>query len=277
MPEAGPDFAADSAVHPLGDGRYGAHVTPSWSAPVGPNGGYIAAIVIRALEAEVADPARHLRSLSLHYLRSPAVDADAEVHVTLERSGRSVTTATARLVQDGELCVLAIGALALPFAAAADYATAPPEVPPHDAVAPVELPPQAPEIAHRFDIRYALGHPPFSGADEALTGGYIGLRNPVPVDAALLALIVDAWLPAPWCRLDRVAAAPTLDLTIHFRAPEAARAMDPRAPFLTRYLSRTSRDGLSEEDAEVWAPDGTLLAQGRQLALLRARRERVPS
>lgn len=276
MPDV-PDFLRDSAVTPLGDGRYGAFVTPHWSAPVGPNGGYIAALVIRSMEAEVADPARHLRSLTLHYLRSPAVDAEAEVHVTLERSGRSVTTATARLVQGGELCILALGALALPFPSAADYATPPPDAPPFDAVRPVELPPQAPEIAHRFDIRYAIGAPPFSSADEALTGGYIRLREPVRVDAALLALLVDAWLPAPWCRLDRVAAAPTLDLTIHFRAPEAASALDPASPFLGRYLSRTSRDGLSEEDAEIWAPDGTLLAQGRQLALLRARREKVSS
>jgi len=270
-----PDFGRDSAVQALGDGRYGVVVTPSWSAPVGPNGGYIAAMIIRAMEAEIADPARHLRSLTLHYLRSPAVDHEAEVRVVVERAGRSVATVTARLLQGGEPCVLAIGALSLPFPTAADYATPAPAVPAFDELSPVELPPQAPEIAHRFDIRYALGPPPFSGADEALTGGYIRLHRPVPVDAALLALLVDAWLPAPWCRLDRVAAAPTLDLTIHFRAPEAARAMDPAQPFLGRYLSRTSRDGLSEEDAEIWAPDGTLLAQGRQLALLRARREKV--
>lgn len=270
-----PDFRQDSAVRPLGDGRYGAFVTPSWSAPVGPNGGYIAAMVIRAMEAEVADPARSLRSLTLHYLRSPQVDRDAEIRVVVERSGRSVATVTARMLQDEDLCILAIGALSLPFPSAADYATPPPDVPRFEALTPVELPPQAPEIAHRFDIRYALGAPPFSSADEALTGGYIRLHDPVPVDAALLALMIDAWLPAPWCRLDRVAAAPTLDLTIHFRHPSAAQDMDPTQPFLGRYASRTSQDGLSEEDAELWAPDGTLLAQGRQLALLRARREKV--
>ncbi len=270
-----PDFRRDSAVRPLGDGRYGAFVTPSWSAPVGPNGGYIAAMVIRAMETEVGDPDRSLRSLTLHYLRSPQVDRDAEIRVVVERSGRSVATVTARMLQGEDLCILAIGALSLPFPSAADYATPPPRAPAFETLGPVELPPQAPEIAHRFDIRYALGAPPFTSADEALTGGYIRLKDPVPVDAALLALMVDAWLPAPWCRLDRVAAAPTLDLTIHFRDPRAAQAMDPAQPFLGRYLSRTSQDGLSEEDAELWAPDGTLLAQGRQLALLRARREKV--
>lgn len=270
-----PDFRRDSAVDPRGEGRYGAFVTPSWSAPVGPNGGYIAAMIIRAMEAEVGDAARPLRSLTLHYLRSPEVDRDAEIRVVVERQGRSVSTLTARMLQGDELCILAIGALSLPFPSAADYATPAPQVPSFGELRPVELPPQAPEIAHRFDIRYGLGAPPFSGASEALTGGYIRLHDPVPVDAALLALMIDAWLPAPWCRLDRVAAAPTLDLTIHFRAPDAARAMDPTLPFLGRYVSRTSRDGLSEEDAQLWAPDGTLLAQGRQLALLRARRERV--
>ncbi|MTD46907.1 thioesterase family protein [Conexibacter sp. W3-3-2] len=269
-----PHFGRDSAVEPLGDGRYRAFVTPSWSAPVGPNGGYIAAMVIHAIEAQVADPARHLRSITLHYLRSPAVDRDAEVHVTVERSGRSVTTVTARLVQDDDLCILALAALSLPFPPAADYATAPPTLPPYAALPAVDLPEQAPEIAHRLDIRYGLGHPPFSLAPEALTGGYVRLANPVAYDAGVLALLVDAWLPAPWCRLDAVAGAPTLDLTVHFRAPEVALALDPATPLIGRYRSGTSRDGLSEEDAEIWAPDGTLLVQGRQLALLRARRDR---
>jgi hypothetical protein len=37
---------------------------------------------------------------------------------------------------------------------------------------------------------------------------------------------------------------------------------------LARFASRTSHGGFFEEDGEIWAPDGTLLAQSRQLALL---------
>ena len=39
---------------------------------------------------------------------------------------------------------------------------------------------------------------------------------------------------------------------------------------LADYRSRFSAGGAWEEDGELWAPDGTLLAQSRQLALIRA-------
>ena len=39
---------------------------------------------------------------------------------------------------------------------------------------------------------------------------------------------------------------------------------------LADYRSRFSAGGVWEEDGELWALDGTLLAQSRQLALIRA-------
>ena len=43
-------FATDTAVKPLGDGRYGATIVPSWRVER-PNGGYVAALVLRAVTA----------------------------------------------------------------------------------------------------------------------------------------------------------------------------------------------------------------------------------
>ena len=57
--------------------------------------------------------------------------------------------------------------------------------------------------------------------------------------------------------------APTLDLTIHFRAPVAGNGCWPTT-------GRASAGGAWEEDGELWGADGTLLAQSRQLALIRA-------
>ena len=39
---------------------------------------------------------------------------------------------------------------------------------------------------------------------------------------------------------------------------------------LVRFWTRVSTHGFIEEDGEIWAPDGTLIAQSRQLALLQA-------
>ncbi|MDX6684010.1 MAG: hypothetical protein QOF86_138, partial [Baekduia sp.] len=73
---------------------------------------------------------------------------------------------------------------------------------------------------------------------------------------------------SPFSRLTAPAPAPTIDLTIHFRTRLPHPGMAPGAPVLARFSSSTSHGGFFEEDGEIWAPDGTLLAQSRQLALL---------
>ncbi len=55
---------------------------------------------------------------------------------------------------------------------------------------------QAPPFARNFDFRPAVGAAPFSGADEALTGGWLRLREPRTLDAATLAALCDSWYPA---------------------------------------------------------------------------------
>ncbi|MDQ3320116.1 MAG: thioesterase family protein, partial [Actinomycetota bacterium] len=109
-----------------------------------------------------------------------------------------------------------------------------------------------------------LGEAPFSGASHAETGGWLGLREERPIDAATVTILADAWYPAPWTRLRALAPAPTIDLTVHFRAPLPLGD----ALLLGRFRTGLVRDGFFEEDGELWAPDGTLVAQSRQLGLL---------
>jgi len=271
MTDAGLDTAFDraTAVARARDGAWTATCDTAWSAPRGPNGGYLAAIVLRAIVAEVAEPARAPRSLTLHYLRPPT-DGALAVDVTVERAGRSVTSASARVSQAGRLCVLALAALAVDREGVVDYAARMPSVPQPGDVPAVALGDGAPPIARRFEVRPAVGAPPFTGADEAVTGGWLRFAEPRPLDAAALAMYADAWLPAPFPRLTAPAGAPTIDLTVHFRAPAAAEAVPPGEPVLAIFRSTTSEGGFFEEDGELWSPDGVLLAHSRQLALLAA-------
>ena len=114
------------------------------------------------------------------------------------------------------------------FAAVEDWAQPAPAVPPPDALEPRPAHPGAPPITHRLSLRPVFGGRPFAGAEEALTGGWLRVADPVAPDAPLLAFYADAWLPAPFPRLTAPSAAPTIDLTVHFRAPEAVAGARPR-------------------------------------------------
>jgi acyl-CoA thioesterase len=262
-------FERDTAVVEAGPARPGSwegRCDDGWFTPRGPNGGYVAAIVLRAMLAELAARGveRPARSVSLHYLRPPG-PGPLTVTVTVERAGRSLSSLSARLEQDGKVCVLALGAFSVDFDGAGAYADPPPTAIPFDEAMVAPSAPELPSLFHRFELRPAIGHLPFSGADEALTGGWVTFADgPQELDAPALAQISDVWLPTAWVRMTEMVPAPTVDLTIHFRAPEV-RASEP---VLAEFRSRFAHGGFFEEDGEIWSADGTLLAQARQLALL---------
>ena len=86
---------------------FSAAVADGWRAGRGPHGGYLAAMMLRTLEASVEDPARTPRSLTIHFVRAPAT-GPVTITTVLEREGRSVSTLSARLEQDGRLMALAL-------------------------------------------------------------------------------------------------------------------------------------------------------------------------
>ncbi len=106
-------FDLDTAVVPTGTGSYAARIDAGWWIERGPNGGYVAAVLVQALTAEVLDLARDLRSLTVHYL-APAREGAAEVTVGIERAGRTITFLQARLQQGDRLIATASAAFAAP-------------------------------------------------------------------------------------------------------------------------------------------------------------------
>jgi acyl-CoA thioesterase len=252
------DFVQDTAVSPRADGAFDCRIAEDWWVVAGPNGGYLAAIVVRALEAVAGASSRPLRTLTVHYLRAP-VAGPARVQVQVERAGRTVTFARARLLQDERTCALALGVLADSREGLELEHAAAPSVPPPEKISTTTNRPDPPPVAHQLHFRPAL-----KGSDgRALTGGWLRLRRDAPLDAALLVALCDFWLPAVFTVADKRIAVPTIELTVHLRA---------RVPLagdwvLGRFATRTARDGLLEEDGELWSRDGVLLAQSRQLAL----------
>jgi acyl-CoA thioesterase len=259
-------FDIDTAVEPLGAGRYRVRIDEGWWVRSGPNGGYVGAIVLRALEREVGDPARTCRSFTVHYLARPAAGA-ADVEVVVERTGRSLTSVSARLTQEGRALAIAVAAMSTPRPGPEFCALEMPDVPGPEDAGPSPFRTDGsvplPALHDRYEYRHAIGPRPFSGGDEALAGGWIRLADPSPVDAAVLVAYADAWVPAMFGRVSGGWGYSTIDLTLHLRALPPAGYDDW---CLVRYRSSASTDGFCEEDCEIWTRDGLLLAQTRQLA-----------
>ena len=57
-------FDADTAVEDLGGGRFAAAMSERWWVGKGPNGGYVAAVILRAIQAAAAPSGRRARSPS---------------------------------------------------------------------------------------------------------------------------------------------------------------------------------------------------------------------
>jgi len=282
------DFDRATAIQPLGDGRFAGEVEDGWGAPPGPNGGYLAAIVVRALEHEIAPAGeRQLRSLAVHYLR-PSQPGPIELAVEIVRAGKRFSTGRATAFQNGKETMSALGAFSTTgLPAAATWSPPPPTAAPapsrdagrlpssdfrHDSDAWLETTPEMPSIVSRVKIAPRLGGTPFSGrelapGEAAETGGWIEPPTPRRIDAAFIALLADVWWPPSLEPLSAPAIAPTIDLTVHVRADLPPDGL-PDQPVLGRFLTAAAVNGTMEEDGELFLADGTLVAQSRQLALL---------
>ena len=242
-------------------------IADGWSTGRGPNGGYIGACLLRALTQRVDSPNRHVRSLTIHYLAPPKLGSYTIV-TSIEKAGRSATFATGHMYQDQKIVAKAIGA----------FISAQPGPEFQDALAPNLPPPQECEVAirpaplvalqERFHSLWAIGERPFSRGKQAHSGGWIRLSEDRPTDSLLLLAYADGWLPAVFSKLDGRFATPTVDLSIHFRAQSDPIEIADDAYCMVQFRTRMASGGFIEEDGEIFSPDGTLLAQSRQLALL---------
>ena len=243
-------FDADTGLSPGDDGALHGAVVQPWWTPRGPLGGYVMAIVLRALVAAVDDDARRPRSLTVHFLRPPN-EGPVVVRPVVERVGRSLTTATARLEQDGRLLAIGLGAFSVPWPGPLLSESPIPDVDPPEGrvVTPEDLPGRAaPPFTGVVTMLPRFGALPFSGADRAEVGGWLGLNEERAIDALTVVVLADAWYPAPWPRLTALAPAPTIDLTVHFRAPlpvDDACSSDASGPgtFATASSRRTGSCG----------------------------------
>jgi acyl-CoA thioesterase len=82
-------------------GRWHADLSPIWSAPTNPQGGFVTAVAVRAMTAALANPEQRLRSVTTVFA-APVAPGAVEIDVTALRRGRSMSQLTATVRNVGE-------------------------------------------------------------------------------------------------------------------------------------------------------------------------------
>jgi hypothetical protein len=264
------EFDRDTAVSLRETGVYDAELSAGWTIIHAVNGGYLLALMGRALGDALPHPDPF--SVSAHYLTA-SQPGPAVIRTETVRTGRTLSTGQASLFQYAEdgteverIRVLATyGDLdALPD----DVRTTaePPAIPPIErCLGPADGRPEIPgssAITERLDIKldpatvgWAVGAP--SGKGEMR--GWFGLADGRDADPLSLLLTVDA-LPPTSFELGLSGWTPTVELTTHIRCRPAP------GPLRVSITTRNLAGGFLEEDADVWDSADRLVAQSRQLA-----------
>jgi acyl-CoA thioesterase len=260
-------FERATAVARTDEDVFSAAINQGWWVVRGPHGGYISSILLRGLTERVGDPNRHIRSFTTHFTAAPKV-GPVTIETSLDRKGRAMSFLSARMIQGDGVVATALAAFSEPWTGF-EFDDAPmPEVPtPEQSFEVPKTGENYPQFLGNFDMHACFGSLPFSGHHEAVVGGWYRLNELQVTDPIVLATLLDAWAPAVFPKATEMIVCPTIDLTMHFRCPLPVDEATADDYYLGRFSSTLGRDGFFEEDGRVWAPDGRLIAQSRQLAL----------
>jgi acyl-CoA thioesterase len=259
------DFDAETRLTPAGDGAFEVMISDRWSGLASVNGGFLMATCLRALATVLPfpDPV----TVSGLYLR-PGNAGPSAIRTELIRAGRTTAFGEAHLLQAGKEVLRVTTAFAdlsaaLPKSGVSpQYAGGtPPKLPaPEDCLRLTGI--SAISMAERFEYRApaAPGWMAGSPSGDPFAEFWMRFADGRPADTMTLPFIVDA---APPAVLELGMSSTTIELTVHVRARPAPGWLACRSS--TRFVS----GGYHEEDFEIWDSAGVLVAQSRQLALVR--------
>jgi acyl-CoA thioesterase len=259
------DFEVDTRVEGSG-GKYRADLSADWEI-WGPNGGYVAAIALRAAgcEAEIPRPA----TFACHFL-SVARFGPVDIGVTLVRRGRRSESFRVSIEQEGRPIVEALVRTAAEVPGLEHDVAEAPDVPdPEDLRCTDELrDPEWPTYAFWSNLEARTLHPERFGeepqAHEPIWREWYRFR-PRPtfddpfVDAGRALLLIDtlSWPAAAQPHTSREFLAPNLDVSawFHRSAPESEW-------LLIDHSSPVGEGGMLGTIGRVWSRDRRLLASG---------------
>ena len=258
-------FDKDTALEGVGENRFTGMVDAGWNISDNPNGGYLLSLVTSAIDQTIKHP--DPLSVTAHYLRPGIPDAECEIVVDIIRTGRSITTVRARLVQEAKErleVIAAYGDLGVSAGVDSDITVNSPKIPGPELCVPRTGNIQGIDLAIMNKLQVMLhpeqAAPGLAGSPEI--AGWIRFADDREPDTRALLLFCDSFPPSPFGLLGVVGWVPTIELTVHIRRRPAPGWI--QGQFKTDDLV----DGRMIESGRLWDSTGSLVAECRQIGLV---------
>lgn len=248
------------------DGRLtGSTLDDYWNF-AGPFGGYIAAILMRA----VLDDPRRLGPPVAQTVNfcGPLAKGDFEVALSLDRGGKATQHWSVRLIQPAGVIATCSIVCANRRETFAHQAVAMPSVPPPEAVPLAPAPARLPWLGS-YQFRFIAGGPRFDDAPSGELGSPRTLLwmadNPArALDYLSLSSLADCFILRLVQMRGGLAPMSTVSMTTYFHATEAELETQGSAPLLGVADSKRFVANFHDQSMDLWGKDGRLLASGIQ-------------
>ena len=259
----------DTATQLTGEsGIYYGHTSERYANMVGPFGGVIAATLLQAV-MEHPERKGEPVALTINYA-APVSDGDFNIKATPARTNRSTQHWFIELRQDKGIIITGTAVFASRRDTWSSTEMTFPQVPPAKEVKrfPSEgLPPWV----HNYDMKIvkgaplALSQPTIKDTSDSVTLQWIQDEPRRPIDFLSLAAMCDAFFPRIYVQRKQMVPVGTVSLTVYFHIDSEALAEHGNKEVLGHARALQYRDGFYDQTAEMWSPEGKLLATTSQL------------
>lgn len=246
-------------------GNYRGHTSEHYANMVGPFGGIIAATLLRAAmdhPARIGEPL----SLTINYA-APIAAGDFAIKARPARTNRSTQHWIIELFQHDQTLITGTAVFAnrrqtwsateVPF----------PSVPAAKEVESLAVE-GVPAWVKNYDIRFIQGGLDLfsqTKTSDSVTTQWIRDEPRRTLDFLSLTAICDAFFPRIYVRRKQIMPASTVSLTVYFHADSAALTAHGDREVLGQARALRFHDGFFDQTAEIWTPDGSLLATTSQI------------
>ncbi|MFZ6863614.1 thioesterase family protein [Undibacterium sp. Ji67W] len=246
-------------------------IPANWGQGRATFGGLIGSLMLSRLTAELGELAkdRVLRSATISFIGA-VTQGEVEISTEIFRSGKSVTQAAAKFIQNGEVMALLLASFGSPRESGIHVtprSIAPEYKAPVDAVRLPYIPNLTPEFMQQVDLRWAQGDAPFSGSNKADFGGWMRWVDAFPcMTISHLLGLTDSWPPSVLPMLKGHGNASTLSWNIEFFSHEFQKTSEHWWQY--QVTTDFAESGYAHAEAHIWDDDKNLVAISRQVSTI---------